>query len=88
MSICRFGADITSVGGALYICGGSDDTSRLNTAERYDPHNNVWIPLPEMSSNRNGVGVTMCGGKVYAIGEKLYYTFLNGCLSFTEKVNS
>jgi hypothetical protein len=57
-----------SVGPYLYICGGSDDTSRLDTVERYDPYNDVWVHSEPMSSSRNGVGVCGGDGRVYAIG--------------------
>ena len=72
MNICRFGADVSAIGTNLVICGGSDDASRLSTAERYEPQNNVWVPITPMSSKRNGVGVTTCGGKIYAIGMDIY----------------
>ena len=73
MNICRFHAGVASIGSNLYICGGSDDASRLNTVERYDSFNNVWLPLAPMSSNRNGVGVTVCSGMIYAIGKFNFY---------------
>ena len=72
MNICRFGADVSAIGTNLVICGGSDDASRLSTAERYEPQNNVWVPITPMSSKRNGVGVTTCAGKIYAIGMNIY----------------
>jgi hypothetical protein len=68
MSICRWGASMGSVGPYLYICGGSDDSSRLDTVERYDPYNDVWVHSEPMSSSRNGVGVCGGDGRIYAIG--------------------
>ena len=73
MSICRWGASMGSVGPYLYICGGSDDTSRLDTVEKYDPYNDVWMHSEPMSSSRNGVGVCGGDGKIYAIGKSLFY---------------
>ena len=64
MSICRWGANMASIGPYLYICGGSDDSSRLDTVERYD----AWVPAEPMSSSRNGVGVCSDDGRIYAIG--------------------
>ncbi len=64
-----------SVGPYLYICGGSDDTSRLDTVERYDPYNDVWVHSEPMSSSRNGVGVCGGDGRIYAIGGlNMFYT--------------
>lgn len=68
MNICRWGAAVGALGPFLYICGGSDDASRLETVERFDPFANVWVPSVPMSSSRNGVGVTAGGGRIYAIG--------------------
>ena len=68
MSVCRWGADTAAIGPHVYVCGGSDNSSRLNTAERYDPFHNVWIPITPMNSCRNGVGIVSLGGRVYAIG--------------------
>lgn len=68
MNICRWGADVGSLGSFLYICGGSDDSSRLETVERFDPYANVWVPSVPMSSSRNGVGVTAGNGRIYALG--------------------
>jgi len=73
MSISRFGADMTALGSQLFVCGGGDEASRLNTAERYDYMNNVWVPVEPMSCKRNGVGVACCGGKIYAIGEIIIF---------------
>lgn len=69
MTICRFGANVASIGSNLFVCGGGDEASRLNTAERYDPSNNVWLPCEPMSCKRNGVGVAALNGRIYAIGK-------------------
>lgn len=70
MNVRRCFADVAALGPYLYICGGSDDQSRLNTVEKYDPFNNVWIPVPSMTTDRNGVGVTAGQGRIYAIGKR------------------
>ena len=45
--------------------------SPLKSAEVYDPHTNKWTPLPDMSSDRFGLGACHCDGKCYAL-IKLY----------------
>ena len=77
MNICRWGAAVGALGPFLYICGGSDDASRLETVERFDPFTNVWVPSVPMSSSRNGVGVTAGNGRIYAIGTEC--VMLNSC---------
>ena len=59
----RWGADCAGLDGHVYVVGGSDDTSRLHTVERYDVIRDQWSPVPPMSTARNGVGVTAVGGK-------------------------
>lgn len=73
MNICRWGAAVGALGPFLYICGGSDDASRLETVERFDPFTNVWVPSVPMSSSRNGVGVTAGSGRIYAIGNTIVF---------------
>lgn len=93
MNICRWGAAVGALGPYLYICGGSDDASRLETVERFDPSSNVWVPSVQMSSSRNGVGVTSGNGRIYAIGTecvmstvvKLYIFVVEGVQYFTEE---
>ncbi|EDO29442.1 predicted protein [Nematostella vectensis] len=69
MKICRWGAAVGAIGSFLYICGGSDDASRLETVERFDPFTNVWVPSVSMDASRNGVGVAAGHGRIYAIGK-------------------
>ena len=59
----RWGADCAGLDGHVYVVGGSDDTSRLHSVERYDTSRDQWSPVPPMSTARNGVGVTAVGGK-------------------------
>lgn len=41
--------------GYIYAVGGRDDTSELNSAERYDSIKNIWTPIVSMKSKRSGV---------------------------------
>ena len=50
--------------GLLYAIGGFDGVSPLRSAEVYDPHTDRWSSLPDMSSNRFGLGACHCDGKV------------------------
>ena len=49
--------------GLLYAIGGFDGVSPLRSAEVYDPHTDRWSSLPDMSSNRFGLGACHCDGK-------------------------
>ena len=52
----------------LYAVGGRDGSSCLRSVECYDPHTNKWSLCSPMSKRRGGVGVTTCGGFLYAVG--------------------
>ena len=50
------------------LLGGFDDNSPLDSVECYNPIENTWTLVGNMSCPRGGVGVTALGGKVYAVG--------------------
>lgn len=53
----------------MFVClGGFDDNSPLDCVEKYDPTNNTWTMVANMSCPRGGVGVAALGGKLYAVG--------------------
>jgi hypothetical protein len=67
----RLGAG--AVGGLLYAVGGvagatEPPSAPLNTLEAYHPGTNTWATLPNMSTGREGLGVAVRGGVLYAIG--------------------
>jgi len=40
----------------------------LKSAECYDPGLDTWSPVADMSVGRNGVGIGVLDGEIYAIG--------------------
>ena len=52
----------------LYAVGGYDGQSFLSTVECFDPSTNVWSPVASMTTARDGHGVTVLGGLLYAVG--------------------
>lgn len=52
----------------IYVVGGRDDTTELNSAERYNPQTNQWQPIVAMTSRRSGVGLAVVNGLLYAVG--------------------
>ena len=57
-----------SVGEFLYVCGGFDGISSLDTVERYDPDLDEWKDIARMNKNRSAAGVVHLDGKIYALG--------------------
>ena len=68
MSAVRSTAGVAVLEERLYVVGGRDSLSCLNSGEFYDPHTNKWSPMPPMSVGRGGLGVTALHGKLYAVG--------------------
>jgi hypothetical protein len=59
----------TGLDGRIYVIGGQNSTSLLNSAEVYDPIADTWISLPTMSTARDAVAVAAdLQGRIYAIG--------------------
>lgn len=43
--------------GQLYVIGGSNGHSdELSSGERYDPHTDEWVQVPELRTNRCNAG--------------------------------
>ena len=47
--------------------GGNDGSTGFGTVERYDPSTEEWRPVAPMSTQRNGVGVGVLNGLLYAV---------------------
>lgn len=52
----------------LYVCGGYDGVSSLNTVECYHPDSDTWTTIPPMQKHRSAGGVIGFEGFVYALG--------------------
>jgi len=47
-------------GGLLYVIGGDDGSTNLNSVESYDPKSNTWTLLPMvMTTGRSYAGVAV-----------------------------
>ena len=61
-------------GGTMFAVGGLGDgcsdlsSGSLSSAERYDEGKGEWQVVASMGSKREGVGVCVLGGRVYAVG--------------------
>ena len=48
---------------AVYLVGGSNESSRLSSVQRYNVPSDQWTSVTDMSSARNGVGVVCYDGE-------------------------
>lgn len=51
----RAGAGVTVLDGCLYAIGGFDDNAPLPSCERYNPEENTWTLLSQMSCPRGAL---------------------------------
>jgi len=59
---------VAVVGQYLYAIGGFDDSSPLNSVERYNPATNQWTYVACMTTCRGGVGAGAMGECIWAVG--------------------
>lgn len=61
----------------LFAIGGFDDSSPLDSVERYDPCTNQWTYVANMTTCRGGVGTGAMGGHLWAVGGHNGEQYLN-----------
>ena len=57
LPIPRSGFGSAVVDSTLYLVGGCNNLSKVNTVDKYDPDTDEWSPVPHMSVRRSGLGV-------------------------------
>ena len=68
MNCKRSAVGAVAVNDHLYVCGGFDGLSSLDTVERFDPGENGWSMVSNMTKHRSAAGVVTLLGKIYALG--------------------
>lgn len=63
MNIRRSAVGAAVLGNKIYVVGGYDGNSSLNSVECYDPEMNQWKFVASMSTLRSAAGVTALNGK-------------------------
>lgn len=56
----------------IYVLGGYDGTSQLNTVERYDVETDAWSFVASMRHRRSALGVTALCGRIFVLGESIF----------------
>ena len=60
-------AAVVAQAGMIYSFGGSNDSERLNTANRYNPDTNSWTALAPLPAAHTGMGAVSDGRYIYLI---------------------
>lgn len=58
-------------GTMIYIVGGEIHNRVFNNVRRFNFETNVWDEVAPMNKHRDGVGVTVYSGHIYAAGGKI-----------------
>ena len=61
----------------VYLVGGSNESSRLSSVQKYTVSNDMWSSVKDMSFARNGVGVVTYEGMSMHDHDKLLH-WING----------
>lgn len=75
MKCSRSGAGVASLGQYIYVIGGYDGKSQLNSVERYDTERDIWENVSSVSIARSALSVTVLDGKLYAMGKYNFVYF-------------
>jgi DNA-binding CsgD family transcriptional regulator len=67
----RTGFALASYDGRLYAMAGADASGPLDTVERFDPQNNIWVPLSNKPIAVGQVQAVTVGGRIYVPGGEL-----------------
>ncbi len=82
MSIGRAYHQVVTLNGKIYVLGGINQSTTLNSVEEYDPETNKWTAKASMLNGRKSFQVAVINNKIYAIGG---YNSASGSLNTVEE---
>jgi DNA-binding CsgD family transcriptional regulator len=62
---------LASFEGRIYAIGGSNPSGPLDVVERFDPQNNIWVPLSNKPTAVSQVQAVTVGGRIFVPGGEL-----------------
>ena len=66
---------VVTLGNYIYAIGGLNDDGDLNTAERYDVHNDKWEFVASMKYKRDWPKAVVFNKKIYVFSKKFFFVF-------------
>ena len=64
----RYSHAAAAVGGKIYVTGGATQVDSVNLVCVYDPQDDAWTVLADMSVARHGHALAAVGDKLYVFG--------------------
>ncbi|XP_069320744.1 kelch-like protein 17 isoform X2 [Eulemur rufifrons] len=83
----RSSAGVAVLEGALYVAGGNDGTSCLNSVERYSPKAGAWESVAPMNIRRSTHDLVAMDGWLYAVGGNDGSSSLNSTEKYNPRTN-
>ncbi|KAI1231538.1 hypothetical protein IHE44_0007991 [Lamprotornis superbus] len=83
----RSSAGVAVLEGMLYVAGGNDGTSCLNSVERYNPKSNTWESVAPMNIRRSTHDLVAMDGWLYAVGGNDGSSSLNSIEKYNPRTN-
>ncbi|XP_026571516.1 kelch-like protein 17 [Pseudonaja textilis] len=83
----RSSAGVAVLEGMLYVAGGNDGTSCLNSVERYNPKTNTWESVAPMNIRRSTHDLVAMEGWLYAVGGNDGSSSLNSIEKYNPRTN-
>ncbi|XP_077292901.1 kelch-like protein 15 [Arctopsyche grandis] len=68
LQIGRVGSVAAAIGNVIYVFGGNDGSTTVNSAEKWDPVTRKWSFTTPMITGRRGCGITVLDNEIYVIG--------------------
>lgn len=78
---------VSHTGGRLFVGGGNDGTTRLESVECYDPRVGQWELVASMKSPRDGVCMAQLGQSIIALGGINGPSYLNSAEMYDPRMN-
>ncbi|XP_020950824.1 kelch-like protein 17 isoform X4 [Sus scrofa] len=83
----RSSAGVAVLEGALYVAGGNDGTSCLNSVERYSPKAGAWESVAPMNIRRSTHDLVAMDGWLFAVGGNDGSSSLNSIEKYNPRTN-
>ena len=71
----RSGAGVANLGQYIFVVGGFNGESQLNSVERYDTERDIWEEVSPLPTARSALSLTALDDKLYAMGMYLIFYF-------------
>jgi N-acetylneuraminic acid mutarotase len=88
----RHGAFMAAVGGKIYVIGGMGDEKdiwkTLSVVEMYDPKTDSWETKSGLPEPKDGFGISVILGKIYAVGGFSHSHVVNTVYVYDPKLDS